>query len=123
MAYCKFVGRRNLADLCEFLAALGGFGEAPPVTWYQAPRPQQTDPKLTVDSDLARLAALTTLPTSKLRLDLTIDPTWTKKLAKILNAGGLAPRSAHGGRVRARTACGAEAPGASSRCVTLRLVI
>ena len=99
------------------------FGEGTSLTLYRAPRPQQTDPKLTVDSDLARLAALTTPPTSKLRLYLTIDQTWTKKLAKILNAGGLAPRSARGGRVRARTACGAEAPGASSRCVTLRLVI
>ena len=73
-----------------------------PVTWCQAPRPQQTDPKVTFDSDLARLAALTTPPTSKLRLYLTIDQTWTKKLAKILNAGGLAPRSAPTGDATAR---------------------
>ena len=49
---------------------------------------------------------------------------WTKKFAKILCATGsrttLCP---HGGRVRARTACGAEAPDASGRCVTLRPLI
>ena len=73
-----------------------------PVTWCQAPRPQQTDPKVTFDSDLARLAALTTLPTNKLQLHLTIDPTWTKKFAEILNAGGLAPRSAPTGDATAR---------------------
>ena len=50
--------------------------------------------------------------------------TWTKQFTKILFAGGLPLRTApHGGWVRARTACGAEAPDASIRFMTLRPVI